>query len=453
MHQRPVIAIVGRPNVGKSSFFNAVVGRRVSIVDPVAGVTRDRVSADITFQGTEFELIDTGGIGLFDETLLKDEVERQIAIALDLADVVIFLVDVREGRTPLDEEVAGRLRRCGCPVVLVANKADTAALEEYRHVFFRLGFGEPLAASAHEKRGVYAVLEQALELIPGEDAEDRFEEGAPARVKVAVVGRMNVGKSSLVNYLAQEERVIVSELPGTTRDSVDVTFEIGGRQYVVIDTAGMRRKTSIQDSIEFYGQARAERAIRRADVVVLMLDATREIAKVDKKIADMVITSYKPCVLAVSKWDLVQDSTSDDYEAYVAAKLRGFDFMPLTFISSQTGFNIEATFELVTELYHQASQRASTAMINKVLEDAVRRRTPQIRLAKPGKIYFGMQIETCPPTILVYVNDIKLFNHDYRRYLANRFRKALPYSEVPIKIAFRGKDRVGLPPPGRTIDS
>ncbi len=442
MPQVPVIAIVGRPNVGKSSLFNAMIGKRVSIVDPTAGVTRDRISAELTYSARTFELIDTGGIGLFDQTLLKGEIEEQIALAIDLADALIFVVDVREGRTLLDENVAALLRKSRKPVVLVANKADTPQLEELRHGFHSLGFGEPLPVSAAERRGVFSAIDRIYDLMPVPEAEDVDPTDSDDKpVKVAVVGRMNAGKSTLVNYLAGEERVIVSDLPGTTRDSVDVAFRIGGRDYVVIDTAGLRRKRAIQDSVDFYGQARAERSIRRADVVILMLDVTREIATVDKKIADLVISSYKPCVLTVSKWDLTEGHTTGEYEEYINDRLRGFHYMPLSFISSKESVNIESTFELVAEMHDQASMRVNTAQINKVLEQAVARRAPQLRKSRLAKIYFGMQVDIRPPTIVVFVNDIRLFNRDYRRYLGNRFREALPFKEVPIKIALRGKDR------------
>ncbi len=445
MRKLPVVAIVGRPNVGKSSYFNAVLGRRVAIVDPMAGVTRDRISEEVAYRDRSFELIDTGGIGLFDEALLKSEIENQIAIALDLADAIIFLVDARDGRTPMDEEVAGRLRACGKPVVLVVNKIDSKALESEKHGFHSLGFGEPQAASAVEGRGVFAALGRALDLIPPDPVcpEENNEGPGEDLIKVAVVGKMNAGKSTLVNHLARENRVIVSDVPGTTRDSVDVAFRVGGRKFVVIDTAGIRRKKAIQDSVEFYGQARAERAIRRADVVVLLIDATTEISLVDKKIADLVITSYKPCVLAVSKWDLAEGHTPDEYGTYVGDRLPGFGFFPLTFISSKTGFNVENTFDLVAELHRQATLRMPTGEVNRVLESAIARRAPQIRKSRLAKIYFGIQVEVGPPTFVIFVNDIRLFNRDYRRYLSNRFREAFPFREVPIKIAFRGKDRAG----------
>jgi len=448
----PVIAIVGRPNVGKSSLFNAMIGKRISIVDPTAGVTRDRISAEVTYSARTFELIDTGGIGLFDQTLLKGEIEEQISLAIELADALIFVVDVREGRTLLDENVAALLRKCRKPVVLVANKADTPRFDDMRHGFHSLGFGDPLPVSASERRGIFSAVDRLYDLLPlgeKEDAEPAGEEEGDQPIKVAVVGRMNAGKSTLVNFLAGEERVIVSDVPGTTRDAVDVSFTIGGRDYVVIDTAGLRRKRAIQDSVDFYGQARAERAIRRADVVILMLDVTRDIATVDKKIADLVITSYKPCVLTISKWDLSGGHRTGDYEKYINDRLQGFHYMPLSFISSKEGLNIKSTFELVAEMYDQASFRVNTAQINKVLEQAIAKRAPQLRKSRLAKIYFGMQVDVCPPTIIVFVNDIKLFNREYRRYLGNRFREALPFSEVPIKIAFRGKDRVGEVAPGR----
>ncbi|MHC4945713.1 MAG: ribosome biogenesis GTPase Der [Planctomycetota bacterium] len=338
----PVIAIVGRPNVGKSAFFNAVAGSRVSIVDDVAGVTRDRVSMEIRHSGRVFELIDTGGLGLFDEAMLKEEIESQIDIALASADGVLFLVDIREGLVPLDQEVANRLRKISKPVVLVANKADNLNQTYECHAFHVMGFGEPLPASALERRSVFEALDRILDLIPQAEAEEA-EEPHP---KVAIVGKRNAGKSTLVNHLAQEDRVIVSQIPGTTRDSVDVRVKLDDLAFTVIDTAGLRRKKSIQDSVEFYGQARAARAIRRADVVLLLIDATQEISQVDKTIAETIMESYKPCIVCLSKWDLAKGHSSEAFAEYVASRLPGLSFAPLTCISSMTGVNIKETFAL-----------------------------------------------------------------------------------------------------------
>lgn len=436
----PVIAIVGRPNVGKSAFFNAVVGSRVSIVDPAAGVTRDRISLEVEHEGRRFELVDTGGIGLFDEALLKEEIERQIEIAIASADGVLFMVDIREGMTPLDQEVGRRLRALDVPVLLVANKADTLKMDHERHVFHSLGFGDPLAVSALERRSVFEALERMLDMMPGVPEEESPTEAVP---KVAVVGKMNAGKSSLVNYLAREDRVITSEIPGTTRDSVDVRVEIEGTAFVVIDTAGIRRKKSIQDSIEFYGQARAARAIRRADVVLFLMDAAEKISSVDKSIAAAILEAYKPCILCLNKWDLAKGAGKDPeaFLPYISSRLPGLEYAPLSMLSAKTGFNVEETFRLVPDLWKQARDRASTSLVNTVLHEAAVRRTPGTRRSKEAKIYFGTQVGIHPPTIVVFVNEPRLFGDQYKRYLAGCFREKLTFKEIPIKIHFRGKGR------------
>lgn len=434
----PVIAIVGRPNVGKSAFFNALVGSRVSIVDDVAGVTRDRVSMEIRHNARTLELIDTGGIGLFDEALLREEIESQIEIAIASADGVLFLVDIREGMVPLDREVADRLRKINKPVVLVANKADHLLAAHECHQFHKLGLGEPLPASALERRSVFEALETVLDQLPVFEDE---EEAASPVPKVAIVGKRNSGKSTLVNTLAKEDRVIVSEIPGTTRDSVDVRIGIDENGFTVIDTAGLRKKKSVQDSVEFYGQARTARAIRRADVVLLLVDATRDISQVDKGIADMVVEACKPCILGLNKWDLAQDHGAEAFEEYVAARLPNLRFAPLTFLSALTGFNVRKTFSLIRDLTDQANFRVSTSEINRVLQDALTRRSPRVKKSRVPRIYFGVQVSVAPPTILAFVNDPKLFNDEYRRYLVNRFQEALPFKEVPLRILFRGKPK------------
>jgi len=381
----PVIAIVGRPNVGKSAFFNAVVGSRISIVDPMAGVTRDRVSTEVVYNNTRFELFDTGGIGQFDEALLKDEIEHQIGIAIAAADAVLFMVDIREGITALDKVVAARLRTIGKPILLIANKADTMHLENEKHQFYPLGYGEAIPVSALERRSIFESIDLILDKLPDSFSTDEEIGDVP---RVAIVGKMNAGKSTLVNYLAKENRVIVSEIPGTTRDSVDVRVEIDGNQFIAIDTAGLRKKKSIQDSVDFYGQARATKAIRRADVVILLKDVTQEVSSVDKKIATVIMENYKPCIIALTKWDLTKarDIDPEQYGPYISATLPGLRAAPLTFISSLTGFNIKETFDVVPELWRQAGERVSTATVNKVIQDAVVRRTPGAKKSRVAKV-------------------------------------------------------------------
>lgn len=435
----PVIAIVGRPNVGKSAFFNAVVGSRVSIVDEVAGVTRDRVSMEVKFSGRVFELIDTGGIGLFDEAMLKEEIENQIDIAIMSADAIIFIVDIREGEMPLDKEVARRLRKLDKPVLLVANKADHLTQHHELHHFMKLGFGEPLPVSALERRSVFEAIDMILDRLPVQEEE----ETADAAPKIAIVGKMNSGKSTLVNHLAKEDRVIVSEIPGTTRDSVDVRVTLDNQTFVVIDTAGLRRKKSVRDSVEFYGQARAARAIRRADLVLFLIDVERDVSLVDKGIADAILAEHKPCILCLTKWDLAEGYSTDAYTEYITSRLPNLRFAPLSCMSSKTNFNIKKTFAMIPELMEQASHRVSTAQINEVLQEALVRRSPRVKKSRVPKIYFGTQVDVSPPTIVAFVNDAQLFNDEYRRYLVNRFRDVLPYTEIPIKLIFRGKEQEG----------
>lgn len=440
----PVIAIVGRPNVGKSAFFNAVVGSRISIVDPTAGVTRDRVSTEVEHNNRRFELFDTGGIGLFDEALLKEEIEHQIEIAIHSADGVIFMVDIRDGLTPLDRHVGKKLRALKKPILLVANKADTLRLENERHQFYPLGFGEPLAISATEGRSVFETIETILEKVPVYEEEKEDHLIIP---RVAIVGKMNAGKSTLVNHLAKEERVIVSEIPGTTRDSVDVRVQIEGNKFIVIDTAGLRRKKSIQDSIEFYGQARAAKAIRRADVVLFLKDVSQEVTAVDKTIAALIEEHCKPCILAMTKWDLADQLEEpidpEEYGPYLADTLPGMRVAPLTFISSFTGFNIKETFALVPELWKQAGERISTGTLNRALQDAITQRSAGTRKSKVAKVYYGAQVSVHPPTFTVFVNDVRLFSDQYKRYLVHFFQDRFPFSEVPIRIFFKGKKKEG----------
>jgi GTP-binding protein len=403
----------------------------------MAGVTRDRVSQEVTVGGRRFELIDTGGIGLFDEALLREEIQQQIEIAIHSADAVIFMVDIRDGVLPLDYEVAKRLRALNKPVLLVANKADTLKIEYECFPFHGLGFGDPLPVSALEGRSVFEATERILERVPISHEEEEERTGIP---KVAIVGKMNAGKSTLVNFLAREERVIVSEIPGTTRDSVDVRVEINGLKLLVIDTAGIRKKRSIQDSVAFYGQARSARAIRRADVVLLLLDVTEKVSAVDKRIAEAVREAYKPCILCLNKWDLAEGYTPDAFTEYLWKILPGLRFAPLAFISAKTGFNVKETLRMIPDLWKQAGERVSPSLINKVLNEAFRRRSPRTPRSKVPRIYFGTQVGVYPPSLLIFVNLPTLFGTEYKRYLEGRFRESMAFREVPIKIRFRGKE-------------
>ncbi|MBN1436339.1 MAG: ribosome biogenesis GTPase Der [Sedimentisphaerales bacterium] len=436
----PVVAIVGRPNVGKSSLLNSLAGRMISIVEPTAGVTRDRISALIELDGRYFELVDTGGYGIEDHDNLTKHVEQQISLAIDRCDLVLFMVDAREGVVTLDKEVAGLLRARGAelPVLLVANKADSPKHENLVGEFFQLGFGEPICVSAMHGRNRTELVERVLEELADHDTE------APSEVvmKLAVVGRRNAGKSTFINALAGEERVIVSEVAGTTRDAVDVRFERDGRTFIAIDTAGLRKKGKMsQESIEFYSYTRATRSVRRADVVLMFLDATAEISQVDKKLARYISDQYKPCIIVVNKWDLAKDrATTDAYVEYIEQLLPGLSFAPISFITANQSKNVQSLLDLTTEMFKQATTHVSTGKINRALEAITKERAPSAR-RKIGlpKIYYGTQVSIAPPSLLLFVNNPSAFDDNYQRFLINRLRETLPFSEVPIRVMLRNR--------------
>jgi GTP-binding protein len=424
--------------VGKSSLFNALAGRRISIVDPTAGVTRDRVSALIRAGDRYFELVDTGGMGIQDVDNLTAQVERQIETAIEAADVVLFVVDVRAGLTPLDEQVAARLRYVNKPIVTVANKSDTPALDPQAAEFYKLGRGKLVCFSAMQKRGVGDLMELILgRLPPPEGAAEPPE----ATLKLAIVGQRNTGKSTFINSLAKSERMIVSEVPGTTRDSVDVRFECDGRVIVAIDTAGVRRKKSVQSDIEFYSMARAERSIRRADVALLFFDATLRTSKVDKQLADYILAHYKPAVFVVNKWDLLPSTPMEKFGNYMRATFPNLDYVPIAFITAKKGKNVQRVLNLAQALFKQASARVGTGDLNRVLQQALARQPPPLRQNRRAKIYYGTQVATNPPTIVLFTNGPELFDNTYQRYLIKVFRDALPFGEVPIKLYLRRKRR------------
>ncbi|MCF6156558.1 MAG: ribosome biogenesis GTPase Der [Candidatus Brocadia sp.] len=437
----PVVTIVGRPNVGKSSLLNCLAKRRISIVEPTSGVTRDRVSTEIRYKDYVFELVDTGGMGVKDVDGLTAEIEAQIEIALLRADLILFVVDVREGVTPLDSMVTEKLRRLGKKIIIVANKVDTPRFESQAADFNKLGFGEPLPLSALEGFGRSELLDRIISSLPAPCPEPVSSE---PMMKLAIVGKRNAGKSTLINTLAQERRVIVSEVPGTTRDSVDVRFEIAGEQFLAIDTAGVRKKRQVKDSIEFYSMARAERSIRRADVVLLLIDATLKVSEVDKKLGDYITSEWKPCIVVINKWDLVHGVETEKFNNYIYQCLPGLSFAPISFISAKNNDHVVETIHLAMELYEQANTRITTSELNQTLEEALALHRPTRRKAKSPKIYYATQVGVSPPTFVLFVNDPKLFDSDYERYLSNQLRSKLPFSEVPLKFHFRARAKVPL---------
>ncbi|MFO0809290.1 MAG: ribosome biogenesis GTPase Der [Gemmataceae bacterium] len=440
----PTVAIVGRPNVGKSSLLNWLAGRRISIVDPTAGVTRDRVATLVEAGDRYFELIDTGGIGIEDADNLTAEVERQIALAIEQAHVVLFVVDARSGVTPLDQEVGRRLRKLDKPVILVANKVDAESLLPKANDFFEMGRGKPVCVSAEQKLGKKDLLAAILKRLPADDGSP-----PPAKdvsLKLAIVGRRNVGKSTFINCLADSERVIVSEVAGTTRDSVDVRFERDGKTFIAIDTAGVRKKKSIGSNIEFYSLARAERSIRRADVVLMFFDPRLRVSQVDKKLTDYILEQQKPAIFVINKWDLVRDQMPTERMAtYIRNVFPMLDYVPIAFITAKNGKNVQALLNLAQNLHKQASIRVGTGDLNRVLEDALAAQAPPMRQNRRPKVYFSTQVATNPPTIVLFTNGPQLFDNTYQRYLLKYFRDRLPFHEVPIKLYLRAKSRDDVP--------
>jgi GTP-binding protein len=449
----PSVVIVGRANVGKSSLFNAIYGQRVSIVEPTPGVTRDRISRVVERDGLTFELWDTGGMGLQDSVELAADIEQQIRFAIQKADLVLFVLDAKAGVQPLDESIARDLRQMGKRVLAVVNKCDTLTDEAAAADFYRLGFDDLYLVSAAHRRGTGDLVDRIISVMsPSADVRADREPAAPepqeaaaGPMKIAFVGRRNVGKSTLVNYLAREPRVIVSEVPGTTRDSVDVCFQIGNLEFVAIDTAGLRRRKQVKDSIDFYSIARAEGSIQRADVVVHLMDAPGEVSRLDKQIADHVTASYKPCILAVSKTDLAPQVSHEQFEEYLRDRLPGVAFAPIVCISGQTGQGVTHLIEVAQALHQQGLTRVPTADLNRVVQEAVTRRPPSSKTSRQPRIYYATQVSVKPPTVVLFTNEPQLIGENYQRYLANQLRQSLPYSSIPIRFRLRARKRPVAP--------
>ncbi|GAB5404606.1 MAG: ribosome biogenesis GTPase Der [Aureliella sp.] len=439
----PRVAIVGRPNVGKSSIFNWLDGRRLAIVDDMAGVTRDRLVTLIEHDGRFFELIDTGGMGIEDVDNLTKEVEQQIQAGIDEADLLLFVVDTKEGLTPLDELVAERLRKVEKPVLLLANKTDHKGLDDAALEFHRLGRGWLIPISVLQNRGRQDLYEEIFERLPVE-SPDGYERTEP-RMKLAIVGRRNVGKSTFVNSLTKAKRCIVSEVPGTTRDSVDVQFDLDGHRFIAIDTPGLRRNKSIRTDIDFYGLHRAQRSVRRSDVTMLFFDCTSQISKVDKQLAHYIEQQFKPCIFVVNKWDQLSGKMpTERWVRYLREHFPTMSYVPIAFITGQTGKNMKALLNHAQMLFKQSQTRVSTPAINKLLHAAVENQQPPLYLGRRPKIYFGSQIATTPPTIILMCNMPQGFTPSYRRYLINVCRDHLPFGEVPIKLYLQKRESQDL---------
>jgi GTP-binding protein len=438
----PVVAIVGRPNVGKSSLFNALAGRRASIVEPTAGVTRDRVTEVCEIGASYVELVDTGGIGVVDRDDLGEHVERQIRYAVNQAVVILFVVDAREGLTPLDRAAGRFLSACHDRTVLIANKVDHPHMEIGGVEFIKLGFGEPMIVSAQTGYGRWEIVDRIREML---EPLARAEPTKP-EMKVAIVGKRNSGKSTFINALAGEERVIVSEVPGTTRDSIDVRFEYGGHSFLAIDTAGVKKKSRLADSIEFYSAVRARESIQRADVVLLLIDAAEPVGQVDKRLAHEIVGTYKPCILVVNKWDLAESSSDTDaYHDYLTRVLPGIDYAPISFTTARTAENVFQTIDLASALFRQARRRVSTGRLNQIVTAAIGIQSPKPKRGnKTPKVLYATQAALQPPTIVLFVNNPALVTPAYERFLAKRLRQALPYREIPLRLLFRARRRKAI---------
>ena len=489
-----LIAIVGRPNVGKSALFNRIVGRRIAIVHDQPGVTRDRVTAEAEWRGHAFTLVDTGGIGLLRGEKAKDVIAKaaleQVGLAIESANVILLVVNAQEGVMPLDREVASRLRRSGKSILVAANKADTSRTERDADEFAELGFEKIFPVSAIHGGGIEELMVAAIGLLPearGERREARAETpGSEMQalnlrpstfdsLKLAIIGRPNVGKSSIINALTQSERVIVSPIPGTTRDAIDVPFEIetdGVRQkYILIDTAGMRKTRRVDNSIEFFSVQRAEDSIARCDIAILVLDAEMDITEQDKKIADVIVENRKACIVVVNKWDLFEEnvrqareeeivrrnqkerregqgkemSTLGEFAGWVQKKLFFLDYAPVIFTSAKSGFHLERLLESIRYVTAQLQQKIPTAILNRTLRDAVERRQPVSNLGHRLKFFYATQVRQAPPTFLLFINRDELFSDQYKKYLADQMRRAFGYEGCPIVLAPKPRPQIVEP--------
>lgn len=434
---KPLVAIVGRPNVGKSTLFNRLIGRRLSIVEDTPGVTRDRIYADAQWLNYSFTLIDTGGIEPDSEDIIAKQMRRQAELAVETADVILFLTDGREGLTAADEEVAEMLRRSKKPVVLAVNKLDAPKYHDAIYDFYALGLGDPIIVSAGQGIGLGDMLDAVCAGFPKET-----EENEEHPLNIAVVGKPNVGKSSLVNAILGEERCIVSNIPGTTRDAVDTAFSLDGREYVLVDTAGIRRKRAVEDAtIERYSVIRSLAAVRRADVVLIVCDATQGLSEQDVKIAGYVHEEGKPSVLLVNKWDAVEKDTHtmDKFKKDMQVDLAFMDYVPFLFISAKTGQRVQKVLDLATESYAQSTRRIKTGMLNDVVNEAITMTEPPALSGRRLKIYYATQVGTQPPTFAIFVNDEELVHFSYKRYMENYFRKTFGFAGTPMRLYFRNR--------------
>ena len=434
---KPLVAIVGKPNVGKSTFFNRISGQRISIVKDTPGVTRDRLYADAEWCGKKFTLVDTGGLELKSTDEMWRHIKKQAEIAIDTADVIIFFTDVKSGIGSDDEEVALKLKKSGKPVVLAVNKLDTYK-PELLYEYYNLALGEPFGISAEHGTGIGDLLDEVVSLFPEKEAADE-----EAGLKIAVVGKPNAGKSSLCNKLLGIERTIVSDVAGTTRDAIDTPFTYNGKKYTLIDTAGIRKKKAVDEDIEYYSVLRALASIRRADVCVMMIDATDGLTEQDTKILGYIHEQGKPSVVCMNKWDLIEKDTYtvNKFEDSLKEGLKFMDYFKSVYISAKTGLRTEKILSLCETVYENAHKRVSTGRLNDMIIDAVRMNEPPSYKGKRLKIFYASQVDVAPPVFVFFVNDVTLLHFSYKRYLENEVRRAFGFEGTPIRIVVREQDK------------
>ena len=437
---KPIIAIVGRPNVGKSTLFNKIAGRRISIVEDTPGITRDRIYADATWSGRDFLMVDTGGIEPDHGDVILGEMRAQAQIAIDTADVVLMVVDVRDGVTAADMDVATMLQKSSKPVVLACNKVDSPGEPPMAlYEFYNLGLGEPFPVSSIHGMGVGDLLDEIFKFIPEAEGEEEDDDS----IKVAVLGKPNAGKSSLVNKILGENRVIVSDVAGTTRDAIDSYFEKDGTNYVIIDTAGIRRKSKIYDSVEKFSVMRSLAALEKSDVAIIMIDAAEGVSEQDAKIAGFAHEAGKGVVIAVNKWDSIEKETKtmSEYKRSVMDKLSFMTYAPIIFISAKTGQRIDEVFSKIKYVNEQNCMRISTGVLNDILVDATTKLQPPSDKGKRLKIYYMTQASTKPPTFILFVNDRELAHFSYIRYLENRIRETFGLEGTPVRFIIRERNK------------
>jgi len=430
---KPIVAIVGRQNVGKSTLLNRVARKPLAIVEDLPGTTRDRVFANVSWQGVEFTLVDTGGLELIPRSTIAQGVKEQVEIAITEADVILFLVDVKSGVIPSDQEMADMLRQVSKPVLLVANKADNAKLETEAVEFYGLGLGEPLAVSAYHGLGTDELLDKIISLLPAPSPL----ETAPEAMKVAIVGRPNVGKSMLLNALVGGKRAIVDDVPGTTRDAIDTLFDFDGQSVLLIDTSGIRRRGRIGAGVERYSVIRALRAIDRSDIALLVLDATEAVTAQDMHIAGYIQQAAKGVVVVVNKWDLITDRNLSEWNRYIRSQLRFIAYAPVMYTSAKFEQGVDKIIPQVRQVYQERHKRLPTAEVNDVIQQAVAAHTLPRSGSKQLKILYATQAEVNPPTFIFFVNDAKLIHFSYQRYLENKLRQAFGFAGTPLRLVFK----------------